>query len=252
MIASLFAILSRTGNDVMGTNPLTKTLFTLLLLLVWGSLQATDKAVQTHASIHAVVESYLTAEFSQEESQLVIKLTPLDHRLKLTQCESPLQAFDPPGGISMGRTTVGISCQRPKPWTIYVSANVGMEMPVIIAKRDIGRGSPISKEDLSLEVMNTSHLLRGHFSSFEEVSGRTLKRTLRRGQVVTPSMLKVKKTIKRGEQITILASAGPIEVRSRGKALKSGNPGDLIPVVNLASKKKLQARVVEAGLVSMQ
>jgi flagella basal body P-ring formation protein FlgA len=252
MIASLFPLICRTGKKEMGFHCVTKTIFTLLLLMAWGSMQAADRAAQSHASIQAVAESYLAAKFGQEDSQLVIKLTPLDHRLKLTQCETPLEAFDPPGGVGMGRTTVGVSCQSPKPWTIYVSANVGMEMPVIIAKRDIGRGSAIISEDLSLQVMDTSHLLRGHFSSPEEVTGRTLKRTLRRGQVVTPSMLKVKKTIKRGEQITILASAGPVEVRSRGKALKSGNPGDLIPVVNLASKKKLQARVVEAGLVSMQ
>ncbi len=228
------------------------TLLCMLMLLSWGFSQGAEVEKQSHGSILALVESYLTAEFGQAGNQLVIDLTPLDHRLKLARCEAPLEAFDPPGGIAMGRTTVGVSCASPKPWTIYISANVGLEMPVVVATRDIARGEPIGDDDLSLEIMDTSHLLRGHFSSIEEVSGRSLKRTLRRGQVVTPSMLKVMKTIKRGEQITILASAGPIEVRSRGKALKDGNPGDLIPVINLSSKKKLQARVVEAGLVSMQ
>jgi flagella basal body P-ring formation protein FlgA len=74
---------------------------------------------------------------------------------------------------------------------------------------------------------------------------------LRRGKVITPSSLVAHKTIKRGEQVTILAGTGGIEVRMRGKAMKNGNPGDLIPVINIKSKKKLQARVVSAGLVKV-
>ena len=229
-----------------------KTILATLLLVTWGSIQGAGDTHQSHVSIHSAVEHHLINEFSQTDNKVVIDVTPLDHRLKLTHCEAPLETFDPPGGIGTGRTTVGVSCQAPKPWTLYVSASVGLEMPVIIARRDLSRGTPIEPGDVSLEVMNTTHLLRGHFSSIEEVSGRTLKRTLRRGQVVTPSMLKAKKTIQRGEQITILAGSGPIEVRSRGKAMRDGNPGDLIPVINLASKKKLEARVVEAGLVTIQ
>ncbi|MCU7844431.1 MAG: flagellar basal body P-ring formation protein FlgA [Candidatus Thiodiazotropha sp. (ex Monitilora ramsayi)] len=231
---------------------ITRTILATLLLVVWGSIQGAGDIHQSHASILSAVEHHLTSEFAQTDNRLVIDVTPLDHRLKLTHCDTPLETFDPPGGIGTGRTTVGVSCKAPKPWTLYVSANVGLEMPVIIAKRDLSRGTPIKPGDVALEVMNTTHLLRGHFTSIEEVSGRTLKRTLRRGQVVTPSMLLVQKTIRRGEQITILAGTGPIEVRSRGKAMRDGNPGDLIPVINLASKKKLEARVVEAGLVTIQ
>ncbi|MCU7806707.1 MAG: flagellar basal body P-ring formation protein FlgA [Candidatus Thiodiazotropha sp. (ex Semelilucina semeliformis)] len=227
-------------------------LLAILLLFSAGALQASDSEHQPHESIISAVENRLAAEFTQAGEKLVIAITPLDHRLKLARCETSLETFDPPGGISLGRTTVGVSCQLPKPWTLYVSANVGREMPVAVAQRDLSRGTPIGPDDLSLEIMNTSHLLRGHFSSVEEINGRTLKRTLRRGQVVTPSMLVVQKTVRRGEQITILAGAGPIEVRSRGKALRDGNPGDLIPVLNLASKKKLEARVVTSGLVSTQ
>ena len=64
-------------------------------------------------------------------------------------------------------------------------------------------------------------------------------------------MLVANKTVRRGEQITIVSAIGNIEVRSRGKALRDGNPGDLIPVQNARSKKKLQARVVSSGIVEI-
>ena len=221
-----------------------------LWCLAGYALGATE-AYQPHATILSAVEQHLQEEFSQEGDNLTIKVSPLDHRLQLSSCDSPLNTFDPPGGVGLGRTTVGVSCESPKPWTLYVSANVGREMPVVVALRDIARGAPINQEDLGLEVMDTSHLLRGHFTEVEEVSGQTLKRTLRRGQAVTPSMLVAQKTIRRGEQITILSAIGPIEVRSQGKALRDGNSGDLIPVINVSSKKKFEARVVSSGLVSV-
>ncbi|MEJ2455737.1 MAG: flagellar basal body P-ring formation chaperone FlgA [Candidatus Thiodiazotropha sp.] len=222
-----------------------------ILLLLSGPAQADETAIQSHASIVKAVDTYLQQSFSQQGDQLRIEVSPLDHRLRLNRCDEPLKTFDPPGGISLGRTTVGVSCQLPKPWTLYVSANVGLEIPVVVATRDIGRGDPLASTDLKLEVMDTTHLLRGHFTAVEELVGNQLKRTLRRGQVVTPSMLVVEKTVQRGEQITIVSAIGTIEVRSRGKALRDGNPGDLIPVENLSSKKRLQARVVSSGLVAI-
>ena len=83
----------------------------------------------------------------------------------------------------------------------------------------------------------------------ELVVGQTLRRRLQRDQVVTPSQLVSRKTVRRGQKLTILAGSPGIEVRMRGKALQNGNPGDLIPVQNLASKKKLEARIVDQGLV---
>ncbi len=222
-----------------------------ILLLIYGMAQAEDTAMQSHASIVQAVDAHLQQSFSHQQERLQIEVSPLDHRLRLSRCQQALETFDPPGGLSLGRTTVGVSCQSPKPWTLYVSANVGLEMPVVVATRDIGRGDPLEPADLKLQVMDTTHLLRGHYTTVEELLGNRLKRTLRRGQVVTPSMLVTQKTVQRGEQITIVAAIGTIEVRSRGKALKDGNPGDLIPVQNLSSNKRLEARIVASGLVAI-
>jgi flagella basal body P-ring formation protein FlgA len=222
----------------------------LLGLMCATSYQALGESnLQSHPSIIAAATDYLATNLIHHDQRAQIKITPLDHRLKLTQCETPLESFSPPGGVKLGRTAVGIRCQYPAPWTLYVSADVGIEAPVVVALRDLTRGAALNESDLKLQTTNTRHLLRGYFESIEEVAGQTLKRTLRRGQVITPTMLVVRKTIKRGEQVTILASAGTIQVRMQGKAMKQGNPGDLIPVINSHSKKKIQARVVSKGLV---
>ncbi|PVV05749.1 MAG: flagella basal body P-ring formation protein FlgA [gamma proteobacterium symbiont of Ctena orbiculata] len=226
-----------------------ETLLAMLLFTATAISHGANGLHQSHDSIADAVKEYLLQSVAKQNSHAKIVITPLDHRLKLSQCDSPLQTFSPPGGSKMGRTSVGVRCESPAPWSLYVSAKVGLELPVVIATRDLARGQAITKADVKLEISDTTHLLRGYYESVDEIVGRTLKRTLRRGKVVTPSLLVVQKTVARGEQVTILAAAGNIEVRMQGKAMKNGNPGDLIPVVNVKSKKKLQARVISEGLV---
>ncbi|MBT2987879.1 MAG: flagella basal body P-ring formation protein FlgA [gamma proteobacterium symbiont of Ctena orbiculata] len=226
-----------------------RSLLALLLLTAAASVAAGNEESHPHTAIIAAVKAYLLQTVADGNSQAKIEVTPLDHRLKLRQCDTPLQAFSPPGGSKMGRTSVGIRCENPAPWSIYVSARVALEIPVVSAIRDLARGQAITRADVTLKTMDTTRLLRGYYDSIDEVVGRTLKRRLTRGKAVTPSLLVVQKTIKRGEQVTIVAATGTIEVRMQGKAMNNGNPGDLIPVVNVKSKKKLQARVVSEGLV---
>ncbi|MEW8295308.1 MAG: flagellar basal body P-ring formation chaperone FlgA [Candidatus Thiodiazotropha sp.] len=233
----------------MHPRTIVRSLLALLLLSAALGAAAGNEESHSHAAIIGAVEGYLLQTVANGNSRAKIDVTPLDHRLKLRQCDTPLQAFSPPGGSKMGRTSVGIRCETPAPWSIYVSARVALEIPVVSAIRDLARGQAITRADVALETMDTTRLLRGYYESIDEVVGRTVKRRLARGKAVTPSLLVVQKTIKRGEQVTIVAATGSIEVRMQGKAMKNGNPGDLIPVVNVKSNKKLQARVVSEGLV---
>ncbi len=225
------------------------TLMGCLMIAGAGPTMASDDATQPHRDILDAAHRYLTENLAPDDPQARIELTPLDHRLKLTRCESPLEAFSPPGGVKIGRTSVGVRCASPSPWTLYVSADVVIEMPVVVVTRDLARGEALQTSDLALQVADTSHLLRGYYETTDRVAGETLKRNITRGQVITPSMLVVRKTVKRGEQVTILADTGTIQVRMQGKALKHGNPGDLIPVENTRSNKRIEARVVSKGLV---
>lgn len=233
----------------MQLNAITKTLPAIILFLAALASHAGGQQHQPHETIIEAVKTYLVKNVVNNSSHAVVEVTPLDHRLKLRLCEAPLETFDPPGGSKPGNTSVGVRCEKPTPWSIYVSARVGLEMPVVTAVRDLARGQAVTAEDVALVTMDTTHLLRGYYDSLDQVIGRTLKRTLHRGRAITPSSLVVQKTVRRGELVTILAASGPIEVRMQGKAMRHGNPGDLIPVVNMKSKKKLQARVLTEGLV---
>ena len=221
----------------------------LLFLVCFTPARAGTDQSQSHAAIIAAAKTHLLQATSHMTQKSTIDITPLDHRLRLIQCDTPLETFSPAGASTRGRTTVGVRCSSPKPWTLYVSANIGLQGAVVVATHDLSRGSAIGPDDVRLMERDTSHLLRGYFDALDQVVGRTVKRTLHRDQVITPNLLRAHKTISRGQKVTILAGSAGIEVRMQGKALRQGNPGDLIPVQNMASKKKLEARVISAGTV---
>jgi flagella basal body P-ring formation protein FlgA len=206
---------------------------------------------QSHQRIISAVETYLTEQATDSGGSITIDVSPPDHRLRLRHCEEKLVTFSPPGANMIGKTTVGVRCNNPTPWTLYVSANIASNQKVVVALKELNRGTVIDSTDIMLEERDTSNLLRGHFDSLKDVIGHTLKRSIRRDQVITPHSLVTEKTIRRGQAVTILAGNKSIQVRMKGKALRNGNPGDLIPVQNLTSKKKLEARVISAGTVKI-
>jgi flagella basal body P-ring formation protein FlgA len=65
-------------------------------------------------------------------------------------------------------------------------------------------------------------------------------------------MVKAPILIRRGEKVSIIASTGTVTVRMEGKALEAGARGDVITVLNLSSKQKVEARVLAPGKVQVQ
>lgn len=51
--------------------------------------------------------------------------------------------------------------------------------------------------------------------------------------------------------VTIVANVGGIEVRMKGKALKSGALGDWVSVKNVSSKRQIEGRVTDAGVIQV-
>ncbi len=234
-------------------NMLRQNTLSLLIILLWSfsqaSLASLDPKQQSHASIQDAVHTFLLHQTADLAQKITIEVARLDHRLRLSLCDEELETFNPPSAKKQGKTTVGVRCAKPNPWTLYVSANIGVTGRIVAAKRDMARGQAITLDDVELVERDLNHQLRGHFDSLDQVVGRTLKRAIRRDRVVTPNLLVVQKTVRRGEEVTILAGSGSIQVRVKGRALSNGNPGDLIKVQNLASKKKLEVRILSAGLV---
>jgi flagella basal body P-ring formation protein FlgA len=198
------------------------------------------------------LQSFLTAfADSQHQGRSEVRLSRLDPRLRLKPCTVPLEAFMPPAGRVMGNTTVGVRCPDEGGWNIYVSARIDVFGPVLIARQPLARGSTIQDTDLELVERNLANLPYGYYTENQPVSGKIAKRTIAASTVITPHMLQAPKLVKRGERVTVIAEAGPLKVRSTGKALSDGKSGDLIRVQSEGSKRVIDGVVVSQGVVKV-
>jgi flagella basal body P-ring formation protein FlgA len=81
--------------------------------------------------------------------------------------------------------------------------------------------------------------------------GLAARRTLRPGELLRQTDLAKPEIIARNDSVTITYEVPGIMVNLRGKALEAGAKGDIINVLNINSKKTIQATVVGPGHVSV-
>ena len=213
------------------------------------SLQAATD-YQSRASIRETAHQFMASEAAAAlESVPEITVGRLDRRLRLPACSQSLHGFLPPGGRTLGNVTVGVRCSGTKPWTVYVPVKVIAYKKVLVATRPMKRDQVLSKQDLKLATQDLASLRSSYLTDAAEAVGKTLKRSIPSGTVLTISMLTSPKVIRRGQVVTLLSGSGGLQVRASGKALMDGASGQRIRVQNKTSKKVVEGVVVSAGVV---
>ena len=201
-------------------------------------MQAVQQFLQNHQAI---------ADYKDRD----IQVGHLDPRLSLTQCSEPLKTYLVPGARILGKTTVGVRCQSPKPWALYVPAQVNLYQEVYQTADNLAKGHIIRESDISLIKQNISRLNRGYFTEKQQLVGKQTKRRLTLGKIINPYQVKAPLLIKRGEQVELIAKTGLYAVRMSGKAMMDGARGDRIRVKNLSSQRIIEGTVTQAGQVTV-
>ncbi len=207
---------------------------------------------QSLASLHEVAREFLQSQIPLEPgNSQEIHLGRLDSRLRLGFCETGLQAFVPAGSRLQGKLTVGVQCPGGKPWTVYIPANIRVFGDVLTTSRPISRGDAITRADIIVRRQEISTLSHGYYRHTEEIIGKLAMRSLPAGTPLTPRMLKARLLVRRGDDVTILANTGFLQVRSKGKALQDAARGERITVRNTRSKRIIEGIAIKAGTVQV-
>ena len=204
----------------------------------------------TEGFLEFTVEDYL--ERSEIPARHEIQVNSIDPRLRLAACDSDLtQSLESPAQ-PIGRVTVRVSCEGSTPWTVFIPAQVRIFRPVAVLKNPLKRDSVIGPADIAMIEQDVGLLNRGYISDPEQAIGKKLTRPLQADQVLTPNILQVAESVRRGDQVVIAARSGGINVRMQGEALSGGTLGQQINVRNLSSQRVVRARVTGPGQVEVE
>ncbi|WP_256665959.1 flagellar basal body P-ring formation chaperone FlgA [Pseudomonas sp. 8Z] len=227
----------------------------LLLLLAATHAQAAPAAAeQIDQAIATYMQQQLQAQAKREAWKGMrhsLGTTLLNNAEHLAPCSQALKVerrSDDPSPLE--RQRLELSCADGAGWQVLALVQASVQLPVAHAATVIERGQTISAEQVQLQDINIARNVRGFYNDPQDVIGQGAKRRIRSGQLIAPNLLSEPLLVRRGQQVTIIASQDGISASVSGEALANGRAAEVIRVRNLGSQKVIEAQVVEEGVVT--
>lgn len=221
----------------------------LFILMSFLAEQASAFQLQSPESINAAIRLYVSSTLASD-SDYKLTLSHFDSRLKLRQCNKPLEIFTHNNiQLKPGRNSVGIRCNTKKKWTIYTSAIINLFQNVLVLTQPVRRGHVFSEDMFQIEKRDVSTLRSGFMTNPLAIINKQATRNLNFGSVLNKSNYTEPKLIKKGDAVIINASSNNLTISMAGIAVMDGIKGQKIKVKNIRSRQIIQATVEKQGQV---
>lgn len=206
-------------------------LFAGISMLLSASEHKQPSEFQKMSVVLKVVESYVKSETEMLPGEVIISQGKIDNRITLPKCLK-LEAFTPTGSRLWGSTSVGVRCNSPSSWTIYVQINIQVMTDVMHVARPLTRGTPLVAEDVKLQRVNLTQMPEGIFTELSQVIGKVPLSSLSSGQLLRQSALRLPHVILRGQKVILHIQGQGFSVSSEGLALADAAEGQVVQVRN--------------------
>lgn len=120
-----------------------------------------------------------------------------------------------------------------------------------VLTRAVARGEVLRDSDVALERRPKHEVQADAVRDPAAAIGMALQHTLRPGQVIRSTDLTRPQLVKRAEPVMIVYEVPGISLTARGKAEENGSLGDTVNVLNVQSKRVIQAVVSGPGRVTV-
>lgn len=210
-------------------------------------------SMQDLVSIEQQVKNFVETQISVDEQQrLSVETGHIDRRLHLARCELPLDLTAASDRSMLQNTVVNVACRGTRPWRIYVPVKIALFSPVVVANKSLEHNKIISEDDVRLEERNMAKLHREVYTDIDEVIGKQAKHRIMAGKVMTANAVQMRKMVKRGDTVTLIAQTGVVSVTTVAHAQQDGALGDKINVKNQTSKRLVEAVVIGEDRVEIR
>ncbi|MCP4644414.1 MAG: flagellar basal body P-ring formation protein FlgA [bacterium] len=200
------------------------------------------------------LRQFIESQIPWDPRQSLIDITPIPRGYDVPEGDVMVSWWPNPtyrwigAGAFRGEIRVDGEVKR----TIHCKANIEAYVDVLVAVRDIPRGTPIALRDVELQKRAVS-ALRGRFiTEPKEAVGLLARSTIFPGEVVTPRDIVLPRLIKRYQMVKVETRVGTLLVRGSARALKDGCAGDTIPCKNEKSDEQFYGTVRKDGTVIVQ
>ena len=205
------------------------TALAALLLLSGAASAQTAPARQDHGVLRQTVSQFLTVQAGGLPGQITVTVGAIDPRLNLAACAAP-QAFLPNGARAWGKTSVGVRCVAPSPWTVYIPAMVQVQGEYLAAAVPLAQGQTIGPNDIARVSGDLTALPPGIVTEQAQAVGYTVARSVAVGAPLRQDALRSQQAVAQGQVVRLVSSGPGFRVTADGRALASGSDGQTVQV----------------------
>lgn len=184
-----------------------------------------------------------------ENTELQVKIGRIDPRIRLNQCDVPLEAFFPQYAKTSGKVTLGVRCNGSVAWKIFVSATVKHYQQVWVAARNLSKNDLLTKSDVLQKKLVLNDGRRMPLQDLSLIVGTSPKRNMRAGSVIYQDSLCL---VCRGNKVSVNAKNSFINISADGVALADAILGESVQIKNSQSKKIFTAIVIGRNQLSVE
>ncbi len=153
----------------------------------------------------------------------------LDQHSRLAAC-SAYEPFLPAGSRLWGKTTVGVRCLAPTPWTAYVPVQVSIAGNYLVAFRQLLPGQKVEAGDVASQPGDLGALPVSVLTDPAQAIGKTVKIGVAAGQPVRAEWLAAPWVVQQGQSVRLISSGAGFTVSNEGKALNNAVDGQVTQV----------------------
>ena len=172
-----------------------------------------------------------------EGNDIEITFASLPHQAKGEVRVKTLGFTKVPDANGDGICLAGIEEKTGAEASVYVPFKVLVKKKLYVAKHHIAKGDAIRLADLDEKESFLNGAGADYPAGAEEIVGKTAKKEIPAGEIVTSQLLESAMAVRKGEMVSIRAENSRLVVEGKGTALEKGKVGDLVRVKSLSGKE---------------
>lgn len=185
------------------------------------------EAMQDREALRQVAERGLLELARDMPGEIEVYVAPVDAKVALPACASP-DMFMPPGSRAWGRTTVGIRCQAPAHWTIYLPAQVKIIASFVVATHPLTQGQTLNAADLTLTRGDIAAMSAGVLLDPAQAIGSTINRSVPAGMPIRSDSIRAKQVVQVGQIVRVVSKGSGFSVSQEAHALNNALDGQIV------------------------
>lgn len=210
----------------------------------------TAGAQQPPEPVEQTVRLFLERETAGLAGEIQLTVGQLDATNQLPPCAS-LEAFLPPGKRAWGQISVGVRCDSPVVWSVYVPAQVSVMTEYLITARPIRRGQIVGPQDLAREYGDLAAQPANTLTDPTQAVGHHTRYAVATGNTVRADMLRLPPAVQQGQTVKIVGIGQGFSVSNEGRALNRAGDGESVRV-RLANGQVVTGTARNGGVVEVR